>query len=97
MNGSLSTDVENGDAVAQTGGNVGFRYVFNDQWRANVAYTLVEVDDQAETDYESQRVNLIHNILPELEVGVEWRKYNLAFGPLIPEGQQVEVMAKYAF
>ncbi|ARM84521.1 hypothetical protein LL273_16600 [Marinobacter salarius] len=97
VNGSLSDDVENGDAVSQAGLNAGFRYVFNDQWRANVAYTKVEVDDQAETDYEGQRVNLIHNIIPELEVGVEWRKYNLAFGPLAPEGQQVEVMAKYAF
>lgn len=97
VNGSLSGDVENGDAVSQTGLNAGFRYVFNDQWRANVAYTRVEVDDEADTDYEAQRVNLIHNIIPELEVGVEWRKYNLAFGPLAPEGQQVEVMAKYSF
>jgi len=97
VNGSLSGDVENGDAVSQTGLNAGFRYVFNDQWRANIAYTKVEVDDQAETDYEAHRVNLIHNIIPELEVGVEWRKYNLAFGPLIPEGQQVEIMAKYSF
>ncbi|MBL3558742.1 MULTISPECIES: porin [Marinobacter] len=97
VNGSLSDELENGDAVSQAGLNAGFRYVFNDQWRANVSYTKVEVDDQAETNYESSRMNLIHNILPELEVGVEWRKYNLAFGPLAPEGQQVEVMAKYAF
>ena len=69
----------------------------NDQWRANVAYTTVEVDDQADTRYEAPRVNVVHNVIPELEVGVEWRKYNLAFGPLIPEGQQIEVMAKYSF
>ena len=97
VNGSLSGDVENGEAVSQGGLNAGFRYVFNDHWRANVSYTKVEVDDQAETDYEGHRLNVIHNIIPELEVGVEWRKYNLAFGPLAPEGQQVEVMAKYAF
>ena len=97
VGGSLSGDVENDDPVSQTGFNTGFQYKFNDQWRANVAYTKVEVDDDADTDYEGHWVNVIHNILPELEVGVEWRKHNLAFGPLIPEGQQVEVMAKYAF
>lgn len=97
VGGSLASDVENGDAVSQTGFNAGFRFVMNDQWRANVAYTSVEVDDQADTRYEAPRVNVVHNVIPELEVGVEWRKYNLAFGPLIPEGQQIEVMAKYSF
>ncbi|EBA00590.1 hypothetical protein MELB17_22175 [Marinobacter sp. ELB17] len=71
--------------------------MINPEWRANEAYTAVEVDDIANTDYEAQRVNLIHTVAQGLEVGVEWRKYNLAFGPLLPKGQQVEIMAKYAF
>lgn len=97
VGGSATGEIENGEAVSQTGFNAGFRYVINDKWRANVAYTKVMVDDQADTEYEAERVNLIHNILPELEVGAEWRNYNLAFGGLLPKGQQVEVMAKYAF
>ena len=98
VNNSLSSpDVENDDAVSQAGFDVGFRYVINNEWRANVAYTAVEVDDDADTNYEAHRVNLIHNITQDLEAGIEWRKYNLAFGPLLPEGQQVEVMAKYKF
>ena len=98
VNNSLSSpDVENGDAVSQAGVDVGFRYVINSDWGANVAYTAVEVDDNADTNYEAHRVNLIHNITRDLEAGIEWRKYNLAFGPLLPEGQQVEVMAKYKF
>ena len=48
-------------------------------------------------NYEAHRANLIHSVTPDLDVGVEWRKYNLAFGPLLPKGQQVEVMAKYKF
>lgn len=43
------------------------------------------------------RTNLIDNVTKALEAGMEWRKYNLAFGPLLPEGQQVEFMAKYKF
>lgn len=97
VNGSLTGEIENNEAVSQTGYNIAFRYVISPEWRTNLAYTSVEVDDQANTEYESQRVNLIHNILPELEVGIEWRKHSLSFGPLIPEGQQVEVMAKYSF
>ncbi|WP_111498046.1 porin [Marinobacter bohaiensis] len=95
--GGAPVDVENDDLVTQMGFNAGFQYVFNDQWRANIAYTRTDVDDDADTRYEGQRVNVVHNILPELEVGAEWRKYNLPFGGLIPEGQQVEVMAKYRF
>jgi len=64
---------------------------------ANLAYTAVDVDGSAGTNYEAQRVNVIHNITSDLEIGLEWRKYNLAFGPLIPRGQQVELMAKYSF
>lgn len=97
VNGAPVGDVENDEAVSQYGFNAGFQYVFTDQWRSNIAYTRVEVDDASETYYESERVNVIHNILPELEVGAEWRKYNLAFGGLVPKGQQVEVMAKYRF
>lgn len=96
-NSLASPDVENGEAVSQFGYDVGFRYVFNDKWRANIAYTTVEVDDNADTDYKAQRVNVIHNITNDLEAGFEWRQYNLAFGPLLPDGQQVEVMAKYKF
>ena len=54
-------------------------------------------DDNADTNYEAHRANLIHSVTPDLDVGVEWRKYNLAFGPLLPEGQQVEGRAKYKF
>lgn len=98
VNNSLaSPDVENGSAVSQFGYDIGFRYVINSDWRANIAYTSVKVDDDADTDYEAQRANVIHNITQDLEVGMEWRKYNLAFGPLLPRGQQVEIMAKYNF
>ncbi|MCB1757926.1 MAG: porin, partial [Gammaproteobacteria bacterium] len=98
-------DVENGEPISQTGIQAGFRYLFNEKLRANIAYTAVNVDDEAETDYQGQRVNLIYNIIPEFEVGVEWRKYSTAFGfanaadgaQLLPEGQQIEVMGKYRF
>tara|TARA_R110001599_G_scaffold31444_1_gene104703 strand:- start:6915 stop:7919 length:1005 start_codon:yes stop_codon:yes gene_type:complete len=96
-NSLTSPDVENGEAVSQAGYDVGFRYVINSTWRANIAYTSVEVDDNAETDYEAHRANVIHNITQDLEVGLEWRKYNLALGPLRPDGQQVELMAKLSF
>lgn len=96
-NSLASPDVENGKAVSQVGFDIGFRYVINGKWRANIAYTAVEVDDNDNTNYEAHRVNLIHTIIPDLDVGIEWRKYNLAFGPLLPRGQQVEVMAKYKF
>jgi len=39
-------------------------------------------------------MNYRHSLLA---AAIEWRKYNLAFGPLLPEGQQVELMAKYKF
>ncbi|WP_304639693.1 porin [Pseudomonas sp.] len=98
VNNSLAApDVENGDSVSQKGFDVGFRYVINNTWRTNVAYTAVDVDDEADTSYRAYRANLIHSMTPDIDVGVEWRKYNLAFGPLLPDGQQVELMAKYKF
>lgn len=98
VNNSLaSPDVENGESVSQSGVDLGFRYVIDSAWRANVAYTAVEVDDDANTNYKAYRANLIHSMTPDIDVGVEWRKYSLAFGPLLPKGQQVEFMAKYKF
>ena len=67
-------------------------------FKAEAIYEKVDDGDSRIFGRSNQsRVNLIHNITQDLEAGIEWRKYNLAFGPLLPEGHQVEVMAKYKF
>ncbi|WP_292046541.1 hypothetical protein [Marinobacter sp.] len=67
-------------------------------FKAGVPYEKVNNRDTRIVDRSNQFcVNLIHNITQDLKAGEEWRKYNLAFGPLLPEGQQVEVMPKYKF
>lgn len=40
-----------------------------------------ELGEFNDTNYEAQRVNLIHSITRNQETGIEWRTYNLRFRP----------------
>lgn len=97
VNDALAGDVENGDAVSQYGYRVGYRHFFTERLRGNVVHSRTELDDDNETLYKSTHVNLLYRLLPNMDVGVEWREYNLSLAALRPQGEQVEVMAKYFF
>lgn len=95
----VGQDFENGDAVTQYGVTAAYRHVFDDKNRSTIQYTYASVDDIAKTDYQSVHVNYIHNITKNMEVGVEWRQYDMS-----PDGSrgfqdrsQVEFMAMYKF
>ncbi len=92
----VGTDVEADDAVDQFGYNLAYRHLWSSDLRSSVQYTHVEVDDADDTEYDSYHANLIYNYLPNLEFGIEWRKYDLT-PTSSSNGQQVEVMAKYSF
>ncbi|WP_432470479.1 DcaP family trimeric outer membrane transporter [Amphritea sp. HPY] len=94
---SDSNDIDAaGNAVKQSGFNATYRHIFNDKLRANLAYTMADIDDTADTKFQSAHVNLIYNVLPKFEVGVEYRQFDLD-SVTRTESQQVEVMAKYSF
>lgn len=95
----VGNDFENGDAISQYGVTAAYRHVFDDKNRSSIQYTYAEVDDIAKTDYQSVHVNFIHNITKNMEVGIEWRQYDMS--PDASRGfqdkSQVEVMAMYKF
>ncbi|WP_227674009.1 porin [Psychrobacter phenylpyruvicus] len=92
-------DAENGDLVSQTGFSVGYNHNFTEKLRGNVRYGEINVDDSADTSLQLTTANLIYRYAPEIDFGIEWREYSKDYiSPNHrPEGQQVEIMAKYTF
>lgn len=92
-------DAENGDLVSQTGFSVGYNHNFSEKLRGNVRYGEINVDDSADTSLKLTTANLIYRYAPEVDFGIEWRDYSEDYiSPNHrPEGQQVELMAKYTF
>ena len=92
----IGSDVSGDDAMGQYGYNLAYRHLWSNKLRSSVQYTHTKVDDADDTEYESVHANLIYNFIPDLEFGIEWRKYQLT--PVaVYNGQQVEVMVKYSF
>ncbi len=92
----IGSDVSAEDSIDQFGFNLAYRHLWSDKLRSSVQYTQTEVDDASDTEYQSVHANLIYNLIPELEFGIEWRKYELTPDAAY-NGQQIELMAKYSF
>lgn len=95
--GGLDCDAEEGKLVSQTGYSVGYRHKFTEKLRSNLRYGEINVDDTADTSATVKSANIIYEYLPDLNVGIEWRDQSKATYPWMPQGQQVEVMARYDF
>lgn len=90
-------DVEGGNLVKQSGYSVAYKHKFNNRLRGTVRHGDVNVDDNNDTSFDMTNVNLIYKTNPNLEYGVEWRSQSSANHSTRPEGEQIEVMAKYNF
>lgn len=93
----VGSEFENGEAVSQYGITAAYRHVFDSKNRSTIQYAYAEVDDAAKTDYQSLHVNYIHNITKNLEVGVEWREYDMSPAGSFKNKSEVEFMAMYKF
>ena len=94
-----SCDAENGELVSQTGFSVGYNHKLTEKLHGNLRYGEINVDDSADTSITNTSANLIYKYSPEVDFGIEWRDYSKDYiSPNHrPEGQQVEIMAKYTF
>jgi hypothetical protein len=84
---------------------VGYRHMWNDQWRSNIMYGTNSISYTDDTEAASLNdnatsfhLNLIHNILPKLDVGAEviWGEREIVDGTN-GDFTRFMVSAKYAF
>ncbi len=101
-------DAATGDLIKTTGFSAGVTQKFAANLRGTVRYGQVEADEVSsamdEDTFKMTNVNLIYTYMPGLDVGIEWRDQNAGNRPptaasssMRPEGQQVEMFAKYSF
>ncbi|MEJ2297101.1 MAG: DcaP family trimeric outer membrane transporter [Woeseiaceae bacterium] len=99
---NVSGDIQTAEALAWF---VALRVPWSDRWRSNIMYgsTSIDYDDNVQAAAlndtgSSIHVNLIHNVLPKLDIGAEiiWGEKELVNGT---DGDftRLQLSAKYAF